>query len=89
MGKSPKEEAEDDLCVFALCTMFAAGSAIAVGPWSNAVLISGIEVDPVGTTGTSTYLRFTTPPSSVPPCGTATTQCGSTTGAIASDTLDV
>ena len=56
---------------FALSAMPAAGSAMAVGLWSSAVLISGIEVDPVGTTVTSTYLRFVSTPSGTPSCGTA------------------
>jgi hypothetical protein len=57
--------------LFALFTMLAAGVAMAAGPWSSAVLISGIELDPVGTTGTSTYLRFASTPSGMPACGTA------------------
>jgi hypothetical protein len=50
-----------------LLTALTAGTALAIGPWSNAVLISGIELDPAtGAYGSSTYLSFTSTPSGMP-----------------------
>lgn len=51
--------------VFGLTTLIASGTALAVGPWSNAVNIASIEVDPTATS-TVTYLSFTSTPTGRP-----------------------
>ena len=46
-------------------------SALAV-TWSGPVGLTLVELDPVSSTGTSTYLSFASTPSGKPGCGTAT-----------------
>jgi len=53
-------------------TVIASGTALAAAPWSNAVTISSIEVDPTATSSV-TYLTFTSTPTGRPAaCNTAT-----------------
>jgi hypothetical protein len=55
-----------------LSALVFAGVAAAAGPWSNSVVVSGIEADSVSPgSGTATYLSFTTTPTGKPSCGTA------------------
>ncbi|MET0790535.1 MAG: hypothetical protein ABW061_03360 [Polyangiaceae bacterium] len=55
---------------FGLATVLATGTALAAGPWSSAVNIATIELDPTAT-GTSTYFSFASAPSGKPACGTS------------------
>ena len=55
-----------------LVALISTGVALAAGPWSNAVVVSQIEIDGVSTgNGTETYLSFATSPTGKPSCGTA------------------
>ena len=51
-----------------LSALLVTGTAMAA--WSNAVTITGIEVDPIST-GSQTYLRFSSTPTGKPGCGTS------------------
>lgn len=60
------------LAAVGLVSALVSGAAFAVGPWSNSVVISQIEVDSVpGGNGTETYLSFATTPTGKPACGTS------------------
>jgi hypothetical protein len=54
---------------FGLLAVLTTATAMAIGPWSNAVMISGIELDPnpaAGAYGSLTYLSFTSTPTGIP-----------------------
>jgi hypothetical protein len=58
--------------VVGLVALVSTGVAFAVGPWSNAVVVSQIEVDSVAAgNGTETYLSFASTPTGKPGCATA------------------
>lgn len=55
-----------------LVALVSAGVAFAAGPWSNAVVVSQVEIDSVAAgNGTETYLSFATTPTGKPACGTS------------------